>query len=250
MGSRPPPRLVVRRHDDVGRRWRRLWWGLAWLASLLAVGAAVHLLGARSTPAVVDHKQQRALLAEVDDLKQQVANLQRAGQVNEVATSALRGTLAQREKELSALRSDLGFYLRLVAGNGQRQGLKLQEVKLQPIAGSRGWTLILSLTQNAKRGDEVSGHATVSVEGMRKDKVVTLDWPALGDGAQKDGLSFRFTYFQQLQGTIVLPADFRPTRLRIRVDPASGETVSRTVAWSAALSGNITTAEGDRDAQP
>jgi len=88
------------------------------------------------------------------------------------------------------------------------------------------------------------------VEGMRKDKVVTLDWPALGDGAQKDGLPFRFTYFQQLQGTIVLPADFRPTRLRIRVDPASGETFSRTVAWSAALSGNITTAEGDRDAQP
>lgn len=250
MGSRPPPRLVVRRHDDVGHRWRRLWWGLAWLASLLAVGAAVHLLGVRGTPAVADHRQQRALLAEVDDLKQQVANLQRAGQVNEVATSALRGTLAQREKELSALRSDLGFYSRLVAGNGQRQGLKLQEVKLQPIGGSRGWTLILSLTQNAKRGDEVSGHATVSVEGMRKDKVVTLDWPALGDGAQKDGLPFRFTYFQQLQGTIVLPADFRPTRLRIRVDPASGETFSRTVAWSAALSGNITTAEGDRDAQP
>ena len=250
MGSRPPPRLVVRRHDDVGHRWRRLGWGLAWLASLLAVGAAVHVLGVRGTPAVVDHKQQRVLLAEVNDLKQQVANLQRAGQVNEVATVALRGTLAQREKELSALRSDLGFYSRLVSGNGQRQGLKLQEVKLQPITGSRGWTLILSLTQNAKRGDEINGHATVSVEGLRKDKVVTLDWAALGDGAQKDGLPFRFTYFQQLQGTIVLPADFRPTRLRIHVQPASGETVNRTVAWGAALSGNITTAEGDRDAQP
>ncbi|MGN6707509.1 MAG: DUF6776 family protein [Rhodanobacter sp.] len=250
MGSRPPPRLVVRRHDDVSHRWRRLWWGLAWLASLLAVGAAVHLLGGHGTPAVPNPRQQRALLAEVDALKQQVANLQRAGQVNEVATSALRGTLAQREKELSALRSDLGFYSRLVAGNGQRQGLKLQEVKLQPITGSRGWTLILSLTQNAKRGDEISGHVVVSVEGMRKDKVVTLDWSALGDGAQKDGLPFRFTYFQQLQGTIVLPADFRPTRLRIRVDPASGEHFNRTVAWSAALSGNITTAEGDRDAQP
>jgi len=80
--------------------------------------------------------------------------------------------------------------------------------------------------------------------------VVTLDWPALGDGAQKDGLPFQFTYFQQLQGTIVLPADFRPTRLRIHIQPATGEAISRAVAWSAALSGNITTAEGDRDAQP
>ncbi len=250
MGSRPPPRLVVRRHDDVGSRWRRLWWGLAWLGSVLAVGLLVFFLSGRSTPAAVDHKQQRALLAEVNDLKQQVANLQRDGQVNEVATGALRGTLAQREKELSALRADLGFYSRLVAGNGQRQGLKLQEVKLQPINGSRGWTLILSLTQNAKRGSEISGNVTVSVEGLRKNKVVTLAWPALGDSAQKDGLPFRFTYFEQLQGTILLPADFRPTRLRIQVKPESGQTVSRAVAWGAALSGNITTAEGDRDAQP
>ncbi len=252
MGSRPPPRLVVRRHDDVGHRWRFLWWALAWLGSLLAVGVLVFALSnRRSTPTVVDHKERRALLAEVNDLKQQVTNLQRANQVNEVATRALRGTLAQREKELSALRSDLGFYSRLVSGNGQRQGLKLQEVKLQPISGSRGWTLIVSLTQNAKRGGEVSGHVTVSVEGLRKDKVVTLAWPALGDGtAQKDGLPFRFTYFEQLQGTILLPADFRPTRLRIHVKPENGQAISRAVAWSAALSGNITTAEGTRDVQP
>lgn len=250
MGSRPPPRFVVRRHDDVGHRWRRLWWGLAWLGSVLAVGALVFFLSGHNTPAAVDHKQQRALLIEVNDLKQQVANLQRAGQVNEVATTALRGTLAQREKELSDLRADLGFYSRLVSGNEQRQGLKLQEVKLQPIHGSHGWTLILSLVQNVKRGGEISGNVTVSVEGLRGDKVVTLDWPALGDGAQKDGLPFRFTYFEQLQGTILLPTDFRPTRLRIQVKPESGEAINRAVAWGAALSGNITTAEGDRDAQP
>lgn len=250
MGSRPPPRLVVRRHDDVGQRWRRLWWGLGWLGSLLVVGWLAYFLSARVVPTRVDHRQQRALQAQVDDLKQQVANLQRADQVNEVATRELRGTLTQREKELSALRADLGFYSRLVSGDGQRQGLKLQEVKLQPIAGSRGWTLVLSLTQNAKRGDEVSGNVTVSVEGLRKDKVVTLDWPALGDAAQKDGLPFRFTYFEQLQGTILLPADFRPTRLRIHIQPEGGQAISRAVAWGAALSGNITTAEGDRDAQP
>ncbi len=250
MASRPPPRFVVRRHDDVSHRWRRLWWGLAWLGSLLLLGLIIGALSRRIVPIAVDHSQRRALLGQIDDLKQQVANLRRAAQVNEVATRALRGTLAQREEELSGLRADLGFYSRLVGGDAQRQGLKLQEVKLQPITGSHGWNLILSLTQNAKRGDEITGDATISVEGLRRDKVVSLDWPALGNATQKSGLPFRFTYFQQLQGTIVLPADFRPTRLRIHIQPARGEPVNRAVAWAAALSGNITTAEGDRDAQP
>jgi hypothetical protein len=254
MGSRPPPRFVVRRHDDVDHRRRWLWLGLAWLGSLLAVGVVVGALAGRhvvGAPTAVDNNhQQDAQSDQVDDLKQQIANLQRAAQVNEVATRSLRGTLAQREEELNGLRTDLGFYSRLVGGDAQRRGLKLQEVKLQPIVGSRGWNLSLSLTQNAKRGSEVSGNALVSVEGLRGDKVARLDWPALGDAAQKDGLPFHFTYFQQLHGTIVLPADFRPTRLRISVRPASGEPVNRAVAWGAALSGNITTAQGDHDAQP
>lgn len=250
MASRPPPRLVVRRHDDVGRTRRRLWLGLAWLGSLLVLGLTVGGLSRHATPVAVDQRQQRAVLGQIEDLKQQIANLQRAAQVNEVATRSLRGTLAQREEELSGLRADLGFYSRLVGGDAQRQGLRLQEVKLQQITGSRGWNLTLSLTQNAKRGEETRGNVAVSVEGLRRDKVASLDWPTLGDATQKDGMPFRFMYFQQLHGTIVLPADFRPTRLRIGIQPAGGEPVNRTVAWGAALSGNIITAEGDHDAQP
>jgi hypothetical protein len=247
--ARPPPRFVVRKHDDTGNRRRWLWLGAAWLGSLLLTGLIVGLLIQRAAPAVTDHRQQRVLRVQIDDLKQQVANLQRGDQVNDVATRSLRGTLAQREEEISSLRADLGFYSQLVGGDTKRQGLKLQEVKLQPIVGSRGWNLTLSLIQNAKRGDEIVGNASVSVEGLRADKVVQLDWAALGNAAQKDGLPFRFTYFQQLHGTIVLPADFRPTRLRIRVQPTGDEPVARTVAWSDALSGNTTT-QGDHDAKP
>jgi hypothetical protein len=250
MVSRPPPRLVVRRHDDASQHRRRLWLGLAWLGSLLMLGLIVGGVSRHATPAAVDHRQQKALLAQIADLKQQVANLQRAAQVNEVATRSLRGTLAQREEELSSLRADLGFYSRLVGADAQRQGLRLQEVKLEPITGSRGWNLTLSLIQNAKRGEESAGNAMVSVEGLRHDKVASLDWAMLGNPMLKDGMPFRFMYFQQLHGTIVLPPDFRPTRLHIDIRPAKGEPVSRTIAWGAALSGNITTAEGDRDAQP
>ncbi len=250
MASRPPPHFVVRRHDDTTRRPSRLWLGLAWIGSLAITAILAGVLSHHGFPAGAVG-QQRAEQAQVDALKQQVANLQRAAQVDDVATRSLRGTLAQREEEISGLRADLGFYSRLVGGDAQRQGLRLQEVKLQPITGSRGWNLSLSLTQNAKRGDETTGNALVSVEGLRGDKVLQLDWSMLGDAAQKDGLPFRFMYFQQLQGTIVLPADFRPIQLHIQVEPNGEEAISRTVAWGDALNGgSTTTSQGTHHAQP
>jgi len=246
MASRPPPRFVVRPHRDT--RHRTWWIGLAWLASVVAAAVVAALVASHRTPAGVDRREQRALHAQIDDLKQQLANLQGAARVNDIATQSLRGTLKQREAELSSLRADLGFYSRLVGGEGQRAGLQVQGVRLQAIAGSRGWDLALSLSQNTKRGSEVSGAVTVQVDGLRGDAVTQLDWPALGGG--EGGMPFRFLYFQQLHGTVVLPAGFRPTRLRIHIAPEGQPAIVRTVAWSDALSGNVTTVLGDHDAQP
>jgi hypothetical protein len=250
MVSRPPPRFVVRRQDDVGAKRRQLWLGLAWLGSLLLTGLVVGLLSRRADPVAVDHRQQRALNSQIENLKQQVANLERDAQVNEVATKSLRVTLTQREEEISGLRANLGFYARLVGGDTQHPGLTLQQAKLEPIPGSHGWNLALSLMQGAKRSDELTGTVSVSVEGLRGDKVVQLDWAALGNAAQKDGLPFRLMYFEQLHGTIVLPPNVRPMRLHIGIQSPGEASVMRTVSWEDALSGNIITAQGDHDAQP
>lgn len=244
MASRPPPRFVVRPHDEGHLRTRRLWLGTAWLGSVLLTALVVGMLAWRTTPAAVDHRDARRLAAQNEALRQQVANLQRAQQVTEIATRSLRGTLAEREEEINGLRADLGFYSRLVGGNAQREGLKVQEVQLRPVSGSHAWNLALSLTQNAKRGANVSGAVTLSVEGVRGNKVVALNWAALGDTAQQGGVPFQFRYFQQLHATFMLPADFKPTRLRIHVQPEGDDAIDRAVAWSDALSGNLTTIEG------
>ena len=154
MASRPPPRFVVRPHDaSVGRR--RVWLGAAWLASLLVVGLVVGGIAHHGTPVAAEERQLKALTKQNNDLQQQVANLQRAGQVADIANASLRKTLSEREEEISGLRADLGFYSRLTGGDAQREGLKVQEVRLQPVENSHAWNLTLSVTQNAKRGDDV-----------------------------------------------------------------------------------------------
>lgn len=251
MPSRPPPRYVVRPHDAHGQRRRRLWLAAAWLGSLLVVSAAVVLLVGRAAPRIINHKSQlRELTVQNEDLKQQVANLQRSQQVSQIATAALRKTLADRDEEISGLRADLGFYSRLLGSGASREGLKVQEVQLQPVDGAHAWNVTISLTQSVKHANDTTGTATISVDGLRGNKVVQLAWPALGDDAQKDGLPFRFKYFQQLHATIMLPADFRPTRLRVEAKPAGGDAVARAVTWSDALTDHVNVAQGDQDAQP
>ncbi|MEO5812740.1 MAG: DUF6776 family protein [Rhodanobacter sp.] len=245
MDLRPPPRFVVRRHDAVGQRRHLIWLGVVWLASLLLVAGLAVWLGGRASGS--DTQTARAARTQVVALQQQVGSLQRAAQVDAVATRSLRGTIAQRDEEISALRADLGFYTRLVGGDTQRQGLRLQEVRLRPITGSRGWNLSLSLTQNVRRDDATVGSATVSVEGLRGNKVTRLDWAELGDTENANGLQFHFRYFQQLHGTIVLPADFRPTRVRIRLEPTGGEAFTRIVSWADALSGHHLPTSGESD---
>ena len=254
MASRPPPRFIVRRHDEAAIR--RRWYGLAggWVASLIATGLIVGLLTGGGSPINNhnDKRQLRELTAQNDDLRQQVANLERDQQVNDIAAKAVQSSLADREEEINGLRADLGFYSRLMGGDdAQRQGLKVQELKLKAVQGSpHAWDIDLSLTQSAKRASDVSGKLSISLDGVRGDKVVQLDWATLSAATQKDGIPFRFKYFQQLHATFALPADFKPTRVRIKVSPDGESTINRTITWADAMAGNLSNVQGDKDAQP
>ncbi len=253
MPPRPPPRLVVQPHDTARQRARRRWLLVIWPASLVFTAAIAFWFGQSPVQLPLPHGNRalvKQLQADNEKLKQQVADLQRSQQVADVAMRSLQRSMTEREEQISGLRADLGFYSRLVGGDSQRQGLRIQEVRVQPVAQSNAWNVTLSLTQNVRRGDDIGGKVTITVEGLSDNQVRQLSWDALGDNAQKDGILFHFRYFQQLHATFVLPPGFRPTRLRVHAAPDQGAAADRAVAWSDALNGTITSTRGDSDAQP
>ncbi|PTR35334.1 hypothetical protein C8J98_101598 [Luteibacter sp. OK325] len=234
MTSRHPPRFVVRTLADATREARKRWLLLgAWSASLIIVGLIVWMLVGHGPAAVANRGDARALGAENEELRQQVANLQRAGQVAGIAAKELTRNLAERDEEISGLRTDLAFYSRLVGGNGQRDGLKVQGARTEPVKGSpNAWNVVITLTQNARRGEVLKGSLTLAVEGIQGSKVATLEGPALGQAAPSPGLPFSFKYFQQIQGSFTLPAGFKPTRLRIVASADGDEPVTSTIPWA------------------
>ncbi|URL58369.1 hypothetical protein IM816_17545 [Luteibacter flocculans] len=240
MAPRHPPRFVVRTLDDAASlRRKRLVVAAGWVLSLVLVAAGAWFAASGGPATVTDKGALRRLRAENEDLRQQVTNLERAAQVSDVAAKELKRNLAERDEEISGLRTDLGFYSRLVGNGGQRDGLKIQGVRASPVKGTaNGWNLVVTLTQNARRGDVVKGSLKVAVEGIQGNKVVTLEGGALGQAGQSSELPFSFKYFQQIQGNFTLPAGFKPTRLRVVADVSGDQAVTGAVAWADALRNN------------
>lgn len=229
------PRFVVVPHR---RHARVLLVGgiVAWLASLGLVG---WWATTRAVPELAQVRDELALTAKraeeaeslVRQLRQNVATLRRSDQISRSANTELQATLAEREEEVSGLRADVAFYERLVGATGQRRGLSVHEAVFAPEAGGT-WRYTVTLTQNLNRGAISKGEARLSVEGVKDGRLQSLAWEQLVQKPGATGQPFSFRYFQQLEGSVMLPEGFTPQRVRVQLR-ADGQTVDQAFPWQA-----------------
>jgi len=164
-----------------------------------------------------------------------VAVLERSEQVAKAALADVQQTMRERDEEIDALRADLAFYGRLVGG-ARREGLAVHMLTLKAVKDSQAWNFVVTLTQNFKRGQDVKGRVTVSVEGVQAGKLTTLDWAALSQGQNNAGIEYGFKYFQQVSGTIMLPPGFAANRVIVHAEGDGGR-ADQEFAWKDAVKG-------------
>lgn len=233
MSSSASPRFIVQPHDPAAARRRLLLLLAVWLATLALAVLGGWLLS-RVPVSGPDPVEFARLRSENEQLKQRVAVLERADQVDKVASSDLQQTLREREEEIAGLRTDLGFYARLVGGGARREGLAVHSVHVEPVKDSRAWNVVVTLTQNMKRSQSSEGRLQIAIEGVANGQLRNLSWNdlAAGDSA---GLPFSFKYFQRVSGTVMLPAGFSPNRIKVVAEASGGGgRVEQGCAWSEA----------------
>lgn len=185
-------------------------------------------VGDAPTPA-----RMRAFQAQVDTLEQRIVTLSRSDQISRDANRDLQGALAERDEEIAGLRADVAFYERLVGATAQRRGLNVHELKMQPQAG-QAWHFTATLTQNLNRGAVNAGDLRLLVEGTQGGRLKRLDWAALRQQPQADGMPYSFKYFQQVEGDLMLPEGFEPVRVIVQLKPANGALVEQSFPWRVA----------------
>ena len=177
-----------------------------------------------------------AQAARIARLEQRVATLSRSDQISRDANRDLQSTLADRDEEIASLRADVAFYERFVGATGQRHGLAVHDLRLQA-QDTQVWKFTATLTQNLSRDAINSGRLTLAVEGSIGGRMQKADWATLRQQANAPGLAYSFKYFQQVEGEVMLPKDFKPLRVTVRLVPAGGSAVEQSFPWPETVRG-------------
>jgi hypothetical protein len=169
----------------------------------------------------------------------QVASLQRGELIEREAAGDVTATLHEMESELLLLREELAFYKSIVSPSAMQPGLHVQSFELARGEDSGQYHYKLVLTQVRGNTRVARGDVDIEVTGLLDGRLERMRLGQL-TGQGEDLLKFSFKYFQSVEGVIVLPRGFEPTRVAVRVKPKSKrlEAVEREYEWDSALAGD------------
>ena len=184
----------------------------------------------------------RIEIAELRDRVTALSNrntlLQRADRIDRDALGQLRGVIEERDRRVARLEEELAFYRNLVSPSETEPGLHVRRLSVTLVPGSEDrFRYELVLTQLNGDDTYVGGRVDLTVMGQvdGQQKVVNFKDLAVEEATNT---RFRFKYFQTLGGVIRLPAEFRPSRLRLKVVPEGNrvDAIEENYAWNSLIS--------------
>ena len=234
MGKADSSFVIVRRGPDR----RPLWVAVATTAWLLSMAVAWSWAGALAAPQLPEVSESlqttqarlQQAQARLAALEQQQATLARSDQISRAANRTVQRELAARDEEIAGLRANVAFYERLAGDTRKSKGLNVHSARFSPERGGT-WRYLIVLTQNLERSAVSLGQLRFVIEGVRDGKLATIDWDTLHQREAAPAQGYSFRYFQQVKGSVMLPRDFTPQRVRVSLRGKHGS-LDQAVAWT------------------
>lgn len=179
-------------------------------------------------------KQNDQLDRENSELRERVAILERAGQIDRKAYEDVDQYLLDLQSEIFSLKEEVAFYRGIVSSAGGA-GLSIQSFEIEREGNSQGYRYRLVLTQDMKSDKVVSGTVDMSIAGVQDGLTKRVSPDELRSG-ESHHIEFEFKHFQKIEGTFTLPTGFSPHSVSVQLMD-DGETVTeRTFDWSGPVS--------------
>jgi hypothetical protein len=158
-------------------------------------------------------------------LSERISILERAAQVDQQAYAQVEESLKQAQDEMLELKEEVAFYRGIVSPSETASGLAVTRFQLENIGEAHTYRFKLVLSQLKTNNRVVKGYARVAFDGVMAGEQKQLGLKELSRG-KLDRLKLRFKYFQDIEGDVVLPQDFLPSRVLVEVVP-TGKNATR-----------------------
>ena len=169
------------------------------------------------------------LLKENIGLRERIAILERAGQIDRKAYQDVDKYLLDLQSENFSLKEEVAFY-RGIVSSPHTKGLGIQSFDVQQGHQGAVYRYRLVLTQDMKSDKVVSGTVDLSIAGEQDGFTKRLSSVDLRGGDNRL-IEFQFKHFQKIEGTFLLPEGFSPRSVLVQI-VGDGETVTeRTFDW-------------------
>ncbi len=234
--------VIVKSHQH---RKRQMALALLLVAALLAMWLSYEY-GRRQAgfDSMAAARQRDALRQTIEDLEAQnqalssrIAILQQASEVDRHAYEEVEQTLRTLQDEILEMREEVTFYRGIVGPADVNSGLQVQSFMARQNDQDNGYHFRLIMVQYGRQTRAVRGIVRVSLSGIQDGVQRRLGLNELGDPGRAQ-LKFRFRYFQELNGDIVLPEGFVPIQVILNIIPQGkgAKPSEKTFNWSDVIS--------------
>jgi hypothetical protein len=232
-------RLIVVKHKPGIKRKRRLFF----ITGVVVMGALSFLLGnyqiRQQHQKVLDQLNMLAaeytiLQKSESELRQQVFNLESGRNIDNVAVQGIQETIRDYKSTIDQLKKDVSFYQSIMAPSENIKGLQVQNLELQKTTDDKRFSYKIVLAQVADNKNYVSGLVAVNIVGMQDGNKVILPLRDVSDDQSTLGIKFKFKYFQDITGELILPTDFNPESIQVvaQADGKKASKLERTYMWN------------------
>nr|VFJ62594.1 MAG: hypothetical protein BECKDK2373C_GA0170839_10994 [Candidatus Kentron sp. DK] len=237
-----------RNRYPVIRHHRPLYGIVLWSTVFLSLGVIIYLICISRFEALVEHhfsigtekKHLQSLNVRLTSqnslLRDRVAILERAAQIDRIAYEEINKTVESLQDEAREAKEELLFYQGLVTSSEQGQGFRIQSLELQSGDSQHSYHYRIVLTRFQKDDRVIKGILELSVVGHQEGEPDRLE---LSDMTLKEPerLAFEFRNFHKMEGYLILPTGFTPHRLVVTVDLQGKDAgkIVKTIDWSSAL---------------
>ena len=162
-------------------------------------------------------------------LRERIAILERASQIDKKAYQDVDAYLLELQSENFSLKEEVAFY-RGIVSSPRSKGLGIQSFQVQQGSHDALYRYRLVLTQDMKSDKVVSGTVDLSIAGEQGGLTKRLSSKDLRGGDNRR-IEFQFKHFHKIEGTFLLPRGFSPRSVSVEI-MGDGETMTeKTFDW-------------------